>query len=387
MTPVYRGRGFEFMSTPLASRIFQAISEEETDSLSFADYMRFCLYEPEVGYYARPESRRLGRGGDFFTSVSVGAGFGFLLGLAVEERWKAAGKGDFLVVEQGAHDGQLARDIVAGLEERRSVLANSLHYVVHEPRPAQARALEETLEGTKIEVATAPPTKRAPRGLYLANELLDAFPVHRIRWENGEWRELRVRGGHQSGLDWVTMALSPGSRLEEAAMAIPVKDRPEGYTTEICLELESWIDDAVAWFDRGAWWVIDYGREAEDFFAPGRVEGTLRGYRNHRRCDDPFESPGEVDLTADVNFTDVNRVAAAQGLVPEPLTDQNHFLVGAAASWLRAVEAGGPAALESNRQRLRQFQTLTHPGLMGRAFKVAEFRRNTTGIGTSHLTS
>lgn len=375
------------MTTALAERIFQAISEAPSGSISFADYMRRCLYDSEFGYYTAEEGREIGRGGDFFTSVSVGAGFGFLLGWAAEHRWREwfGEPKEFRVVEQGAHDGRLARDFLAGLRERRSPLAETVRYLICEPDDGRRKRLEAALEedrnGQGIEIVDEPPGRAEPGsvGLFLCNELLDAFPVHRLRRENGAWWEWRVRRNPEEGrpFAWVTAPLEPGSPLAAAAEAIPCAEPlPENYTTEICLEVDPWMAGAARWFERGAWWVIDYGREADDYFSPERSDGTLRGYREHRRCDDPFKAPGETDLTADVNFTDLNRAAVAAGLERVGLSDQHHFLIKAAEPWLREIETGGAAALEANRKRLRQFQTLTHPGLMGRAFKVAEYRRD-----------
>ncbi|MCB1232387.1 MAG: SAM-dependent methyltransferase [Verrucomicrobiae bacterium] len=367
------------MTTKLVERIFQAISEREPESLSFADYMRICLYDPEEGYYADPRYRKIGRSGDFYTSVSVGDCFGFLLGLAAERRWREdfGSPQSFRIVEQGAHDGQLARDFLAGLKERDSPLAAVARYTIFEPDKLRAKNLVELLRDSapEIEVVSQPPPETAPgsQGLFLGNELLDAFPVCRLRRESGTWRELRVAG---DPLHWQSAPIDPKSDLGEAASRIPnPEDLPDGYTTEICLEIEPWMSEASRWFERGRWWVIDYGREAADYFSPERRNGTLRGYRNHQRCDDPFLAPGETDLTADVNFTEVDRVALRHGLSRIQLADQHHFLIETAKPWLASIEASGPDALAANRKRLRQFQTLTHPDLMGRAFKVAEYWR------------
>lgn len=378
------------MNTTLIDRIFHAIEAEETKSISFADYMRSCLYDNEFGYYTRPEGREIGRGGDFYTSVSVGEGFGFFLGWAAEKRWREwfGNPKEFLIIEQGAHDGRLAMDILSGLDERNSPLAEAVRYQICEPDPGRRERLEESLQAggfaERIAIVSEISEKPEPGsvGLFLCNELLDAFPVHRIRRVEGDWRECRVVRGAEpnsesgSAFAWSYEPIADGTELASAASRIPDADSlPEGYTTEICLELAPWMKDATRWFERGAWWVIDYGREAVDYFSPERTDGTLRGYRSHQRCDDPFVAPGEIDLTTDVNFTDLERAAAAEGLKGEGLTDQHHFLIKAAEPWLREIEVGGPAALEANRKRLRQFQTLTHPSLMGCAFKVAEYRR------------
>lgn len=349
--------------------IFHAIRENPMQSIGFAEYMGLCLYHPRHGYYADPASRRIGRAGDFFTSVSVGDTFGRLLGHAVESRLEPP----FRLVEQGAHDGRLALDIVRGLAERHPVAA--IDYTIFEPDPDRRRSLEIHLApetaSLPIRVADTWPAAPAPAGLFLCNELLDALPCGRVRWENGVWRERRVALDRQETLTWISAPI--GAFAPEVA-AIDTSQLPDGYTTEVFPIYDAWIATARRWFgERGIWWIIDYGHEEEDFYAPGRIDGTLRAYREHRQIDDPFSDPGHTDLTADVNFSRLDRAAAAVGLRRNAFTDQHHFLILAAAPWLRSIEAGGAPALEKNRSRLRQFQTLTHPGLMGRAFKVAEY--------------
>ena len=369
--------------TALRRKIFQAIRESEAGSISFADFMAACLYDPDQGYYASPGARPIGRGGDFYTSVSVGAGFGYFLALAIERQWhdEFGGETPFLIVEQGAHDGRLALDIIAGLRERGGRLAEpgALSYQIHEPDAARRCELERRLAddpgavGLSV-VAAVPETPAAPVGIFLCNELLDAFPVHRVRWESGVWREWRVGGGEGEGFHWISAEILPCSTLAAGVAEIDPTDLPEGYTTEICLGYDAWMADVARWFGRqGLWWIIDYGFEDSDYFAPDRKEGTLRCFRDHRVTDDPFVDVGLTDLTSDVNFSRLDRSAGACGLIRREFTDQHHFLIRSAAHWLREIEAGGPEVLERNRQRLRQFQTLTHPGMMGRTFKIAEY--------------
>jgi SAM-dependent MidA family methyltransferase len=344
--------------------------------------MALCLYDAGHGYYASPATRPIGRDGDFHTSVSVGAGFGFFLALAIEQRWREDfdGATPFLIVEQGAHDGQLALDIVSGLREHggRWGESRAFRYLIHEPDSSRRLELETRLRevspGGEITVVATVPTTPASAGLFLCNELLDAFPVHRVRWESGAWRERRVGAGEGETFRWISADIAPGGPLAAELEGIVPADFPDGYTTELCLGYDAWMAAASRWFHpRGIWWVIDYGFEAADFFAPERREGTLRCYRDHRVTDDPFHAVGAADLTSDVNFTRLDRAAAASGLARREFTDQHHFLTRAAAPWLHGIEAGGPPELERNRRRLRQFQTLTHPGMMGRSFKVAEY--------------
>jgi SAM-dependent MidA family methyltransferase len=126
-------------------------------------------------------------------------------------------------------------------------------------------------------------------------------------------------------------------------------------------------------FERGLWWIIDYGHERADYYLPQRRTGTLRCYRDHRASEDPFAHPGGQDLTAHVDFTRVEEAAVRGGLSRRRFTDQHHFLVDSARSWLLSLEGRVPDARTA--KRLRQFQTLTHPSMMGQQFKVMELAR------------
>ncbi|MEX2580052.1 MAG: SAM-dependent methyltransferase [Verrucomicrobiales bacterium] len=338
--------------------------------------MELALYHPRQGYYSNPQERPIGRRGDFFTSVAVGDTFGFLLAHALVQAWEKRfdPRRPFVVVEQGGHDGQLARDFLAGLASTGSALSKSVVYRIVEPRSAVRERLDETFRNEGfggIETVATLEEARGEQGLFLCNELLDAFPFRRLAFEEGEWRERKV-GWDEAGQApcWVSRPLP--AELTRYADELGT-DFPEGYATEVCPAVATWMRDAATLFRRGLWWVIDYGYESEDYFARHRADGTLRCYRNHRATDDPFDRPGETDITAHVNFSHLAAAAAGAGLKRERFTDQHHFLVEAARPWLLAIEGEPPG--ESLRQRLRQFQTLTHPGLMGQQFKVAEFSR------------
>ena len=137
-----------FQDTRLLKQVFQRIQENLTKSIPFSEYMEMALYEPELGYYASPEARSIGRRGDFYTSVSVGDTFGFLLGQRLISEWEASfGKTDpFVVVEQGAHDGQLACDILDGLRIAGSPLFEAIEYRIVDPREETRRWLAERFE-------------------------------------------------------------------------------------------------------------------------------------------------------------------------------------------------------------------------------------------------
>ena len=359
--------------TRLLKQVFQRIQENLTKSIPFSEYMEMALYAPELGYYAFPEARSIGRRGDFYTSVSVGDTFGFLLGQRLILEWEVSfGKTDpFVVVEQGAHDGQLACDILDGLRIVGSPLFEAIEYRIVDPREDTRRWLAERFESEglarKVQLVASLEQARAGQGIFLSNELQDAFPVRRIRFENGEWKEWQV-GIEGDELSWVLRALPDELEPYAAAIGSGIK---EGYTTEVCPAALAWMSKAARLFEKGLWWVIDYGYGSDDYYAPHRTDGTPRCYRNHRATENPFEAPGDLDITAHVNFTDLRKAAEAAGLKERLFTDQHHFLIEAAKPWLLSME-GKPPGPEVAR-RMRQFQTLTHPSIMGQQFKVAEY--------------
>ncbi len=347
--------------------------------IPFATFMARVLYHPEWGYYAGGAAR-VGRAGDFFTSVSVGDCFGILLARHVTEvMGLLPGDGAFHIVEQGANDGRLARDILVHL---RLLLPEEdfarIRYAIIEPFPRlrkrQRATLKEKFGSQVVHFAGIEGVAgKCERGLFLSNELLDAFPVHRVVFETERWREIHVVE-KEDGFGESAGDLSD-PRLTAALKGLSVA---EGYRTEICLAASEWMREAASIFGRGLVTVIDYGLVEEAYFSPERNEGTLRGYREHRLVEDLYDGIGETDLTAHVNFSHLARSARASGLDVLGFCEQGRFLVGQAADWMGEIEAAGaPDARTAS--LIRQFQTLIHPGMMGRAFQILTFGKN---VGT-----
>lgn len=357
--------------TPLFHAVFQTISKTEDLSIPFSDYMRLVLYHPEQGYYSRLSENRIGREGDFYTSVTVGETFGFLLAQKISTEWRTRFKssGEFVVVEQGAHDGALALDIVLGIREIDPELAEEFRYRIVEPRQEHRNWLEERFSGERggksIKVLPSLSSAQAEKGIFLCNELVDAFPFDCVRMENGEWRERKVGIDEAGNLCWKSGGVD--ERFVAYVSDLDV-EFPEGYTTEFSPGINGWVAEASGLFSKGLWWVIDYGYDAEDYYSTVRSSGTMRCFREHRATEDPFEEPGNVDITAHVDFSRIGAAAEGYGMKVEEFTDQHHFLIEAAKPWLMGLEGAAPGAQTS--KRLRQFQTLTHPSIMGQQFKV-----------------
>ena len=333
--------------------------------------MQLALYCPDFGYYEK-EKDNVGKQGDFITSVSIGSLFGELLAFQFAE-WLAAGsegaKSPVRIVEAGAHDGKLAADILTGLRECSPGVFERLNYCVVEPSARRKEWQRETLKGFEKQVTWVPEissVKSIPAALetiIFSNELLDAMPIRRFGWDakKKEWFEWGV--GFDGGrFVWAQFPISdfrfPISDLERVL--------PDGYTIETSPAAENWWREAANVLSRGKLVAIDYGLTAEEQFTPERTRGTLRAYYRHHATDDVLANPGEQDLTAHVNFSAVQKIGEGAGLKTEMFCTQPQFLVRIAEKLFQRPDFFG----KWDASRLRQFQTLTHPEHLGRAFRV-----------------
>ncbi len=360
------GTNCKSMST-LAGRLRETILREGV--VSFRRFMETALYEPDSGYYERA---RIGRRGDFQTSVTVGPLFGELLALQFAHWLNALGPdvgGPLFLVEAGAHDGRLAADILQALEIWSPELASRVTYVCWEPSRRRRLWQEQTLSGWRHQVRWVEDWRglgARVRGVIFSNELLDALPFHRFVWarKEGRWRELGV--GWEGG----QFVCRPMEREEvEFAPAMPEALRellPDGFCTEYCPAAEDWWAGAAGALEAGRLVAIDYGLDECDFFAPHRSGGTARGYRDHQLVDDLPRNPGEQDLTAHVNFTRIRQAGERAGLETETDASQARFLTRI----LAALQRSGGAPESWFARRAGAFQTLTHPDHFGRAFRV-----------------
>jgi SAM-dependent MidA family methyltransferase len=326
--------------------------------MRFDRFMELALYHPEHGYYATP--RPLGRTGDFFTSVSVGPLFGRLLVRQFRQMAELLNEDEFWIVEQGAHNGQLARDI---LEEYRSLPAfpGKLRYLIVErsraAREAQAQLLSEFGEQVRWVERIEDFAGGKPAGVYFSNELVDAFPV-RVIERDAEWKEMRVTCERGGSLGWCSTAILD-DELRDAVKELALPELP-GYRTEINLEARRWMRETAGFLRRGYILTIDYGHPASLYYAPFRREGTLTCFREHRQGRDVLAEPGRNDITAQVDFTALAHVGEKAGWATLGFVDQQRLLTG-------IVECESDAVRPAD---VRAFQTLTHPEHLGSRFKA-----------------
>jgi SAM-dependent MidA family methyltransferase len=366
----------------LVEHLHKCITSE--GALPFDRFMRECLYAPGIGYYARSQSDP-GRRSDFYTSVSVGSVFGRLLADQMVNLWQRHfPESPLILVEQGAHGGQLALDILNHLQKAHPACYQHSRYCVIEPQ-AGLRSLQETklLPHRDCLVFFK---NLADSGLgsqpifFISNELLDSFPVKLLSYEEKRWKEHwiledELGGGFVREKRNVT---DPDLLREIERWNLPTL---EGYQAEICLESGPWMRNLGRTLSAGFILTMDYGFQASDLYAPERSQGTLSCYSLHQRDHDPLKHPGEKDITAHVNFSLLRQEGEFMGWNTVFFNDQHHALIEAARlGFLHEMEdkiLRDPQD-EEVRKAIRQFQTLTHPGIMGTQFK---FLLQGKGIG------
>ncbi len=345
---------------------------ESRGEISFARFMELALYHPGHGYYER-HLKQTGREGDFFTSVNVGGLYGELLGVDFARRLKQLPAGGLHLVEAGAHDGQLALDLLGYLAEYEKELFRRVEYWIIEPSVLRAQKQFDRLAryNGKVRWVQGWSEVEEYRGICFSNELFDAMPVHVFRWdaENKNWREWGVANTNGT-FRWKPLPAEKESlnaqkllaRLPEELLAV----LPDQFTVEVSPEAVSWWLRAAHSLVEGWLCTVDYGLLQEDFLQPHRARGTLRGYSRHRAVGSILEAVGEQDITTHVNFSLLIAAGESAGLKTEQFVHQGTFLKAI----IEQIERKPEAFPLWTAMRYRQLTSLLHPEHLGRAFKV-----------------
>ncbi len=398
----------------------QIIEQEirEHGPIPFSRYMQLCLYHPELGYYSR-NAEQFGKAGDFYTSSDVHAVFGRLLARQFEEIWRALGSpGEIEILELGPGRGLFAQDVLAWTEKKFPQLFQALHYSLAEQSPKLRDRLRSVLalflESGKASSVSENPAERlshqrlmpwfsdisgsqpatpadAPDSFYssaektakgaaapdnamiertlgaevpiivFANEFFDALPVEIISSEGS----LRISATDGRFVEtWV-----PPS-AEELALLDRYGVHPElGERVEVPLLAQRYMARLAASVGKGVIIAIDYGYTREEQLA-GRHRGTVMAYRQHSATPDPYEAPGEQDLTAHVNFTALSAAAEESGMQAQPLLTQSQFLMGIGEP-NQFADAFEDCRVPQERAKVAlQLKHLVTPAGMGESFHV-----------------
>jgi SAM-dependent MidA family methyltransferase len=339
--------------------------------------MDLALYDPEFGYYARA-AQRSGRTGDFFTSVDVGPLFGALLEIQIAEMATKLGCPErhptFDLVEAGAGNGRLSADILAAMREHDPALLESVRLHLVEASPA-ARAQHDTvLSDFSLRLASSSASlPDSVDGVIVANELLDAMPVHHVVQREHELHEIYVDADGQR------LCLTEGPlsspRIADYLERLGVELEP-GWRAEINLAAVDWIREAARRLRRGFMILIDYGHEARELYSVTHSSGTLTTFSGHRSAGPEsavpawLASPGNQDITAHVDFTSVRMAAETAGLTTIAFLDQTYFLLGLLPSIPSFPSIRNPQSAT------RSLQSLVMPGGLGSTQKVLILGQN-----------
>jgi SAM-dependent MidA family methyltransferase len=328
------------VSGALLERIRQEI-DGNRGWISFARYMELALHAPGLGYYAAG-TEKFGAGGDFVTAPELGALFGRTLARQLREFPT--------VLEVGAGSGALAETLLKELDCEYFILETS----------AELRDRQQKRLGGKVKFLDALPQRFT--GAVVANEVVDAMPVHAVAWRDAGVMERGV--AFQEGkLLWQEREATGGLRNEAQKIEVPIP-----YESEVGLAGSAWMRTIGEKLESGAIFVIDYGFPRREYYHPQRSMGTLMCHQRHRSHDDVFLEPGGQDITAHVDFSALAAAAREAGLDVLGYATQAQFLVNCGITDVLG-ETNAENALHYA-PIAAQAQKLLSPAEMGELFKV-----------------
>lgn len=341
---------------------------EQGGWITFARYMELALYAPGLGYYTAG-AHKFGAAGDFVTAPELSPLFGRTL--ARQAVQVMAGSAPH-ILELGAGSGKLAVDLLGELEVLSSLPDGyAILEVSADLRERQRTLMRERLPHLAERVRWLDALPERFSGLVVANEVLDALPVHLVHWQDSALAERGVAAG-EGGFIWQERPITD-SALLHAAQQISV---PDGYVSEICPAACGLVNSLAGCLERGALLFIDYGFGAREFYHPQRSNGTLMCHYRHHAHGDPFHLPGLQDITAHVNFTGVAECGIDVGLELLGYTSQAFFLLNCGITGL--LEDTLPENLRDYLPLSAQLQKLTSPAEMGELFKAMALGKGMT---------
>ena len=370
----------------LRHRIEQEIHER--GPIPFSRYMELCLYHPDLGYYSR-NAEQFGKAGDFYTSSDVHAVFGRLLARQFEEMWRALGSPEQIeLLELGPGRGLFAQDVLDWSEKKFPDFFRAVRYVLVESSAAlrerirktlvrhlksgKARCEPEVFSREKVgKDTTSVVPKQAPKDgalapevpvIVFANEFFDALPVEVLSVKGS----LRIDSRDGRFIETWTQPPPP----EELEFLDRHSIHPEAdERLEAPLAAQQFMDRIAAGIQRGFLLAIDYGYTREEQLA-GRHRGTLKAVRQHSISANPYEAPGEQDITADVNFTALAAAVEKHGMQTQRLITQSQFLMGIGEA-NQFADAFEECRLPQERAKVAlQLKHLVTPAGMGESFQV-----------------
>lgn len=359
----------------LRHEIHRAI-QKHNGWIDFAQFMELALYAPGLGYYVAGSSK-LGSSGDFVTAPQLGHLFAATLARACSAQLDKCGLKHSVILELGAGTGQLAKDLLLALKELGTLPERYLILEVSpELKERQAHLLSSLPQEITTQVEWLSQWPDAFQGVLIANEVLDAFAVHRVEKRVEGWWELGV--GIEEG-ELVERAKPLNNALLMRELQRLPSDIPTPYQTEVNLSALALINTLAESLLAGAAFFIDYGFPAREFYHPQRHQGTLMCHYRHIAHTDPLLLLGLQDITSHVDFTAVARRARERGLAVKDYSSQARFLLDH--GLLELLTQPNPLVNEASLRQSQEVNMLMSPAEMGELFKVLVLGRGEVNMG------
>lgn len=364
----------------LRTIIFNRIHEK--GKIPFSEFMDLCLYHPIHGYYNTREEKT-GKRGDYYTSPTVHSVFGRLLARQLREMAELLGKGPFWVIEAGAGKGTLAKNILDVVAQEYPSLFERLRYGIVESSPSfiEEQKIGLAPHGEKVAWLDLHAVEAATlQGCFLANEFADAFPVHRVVFENGKLQEIYVT--EEAGNFREILGEPSAEEIPQYLDDLEVR-LDEGQRAEVSLAVLKWFDRVGRAMRRGFLLIIDYGYVAQELYDSRRRSGTLTCYFRHTCSNDPYRHVGLQDMTSHVNFSGLIKKGESMGFVFTGFVPQYQFLLSLGfLDEVGRLREKGLSAEDSLMEGLTMKRLILPNGGMGDTFKVLIQHK---GISEVHL--
>lgn len=354
-------------------QLLSVIRQQITDAggkITFADYMKLCLYAPGLGYYSAG-SQKLGQLGDFTTAPEISALFSQTLSRHIKDVFQQLEQANIL--EFGAGSGKMAADILKELENKQFLPEQ--YYIVEasaDLRERQQQTVQEVIPHLADKVIWLNTIPENFVGVVLANEVCDAMPIHCLQFEAGKVRERYIKNDGQQ-LQWCTGKISL-PHLAKRAIEIQSLIGDSDYLTEVNLAAEGWLASIADKLQQGAVFIIDYGYPQATYYHPQRTSGSLMCYYQHHGHDNPLILQGLQDITAHVDFTALAQTAIDNDLEVAGFQSQADFLLAGGITELTLAHDTADELVLL--QQASEIKRLTLPTEMGENFKVLTLCRN-----------
>ncbi|MEE3003034.1 MAG: SAM-dependent methyltransferase [Pseudomonadota bacterium] len=335
----------------------------ESGPISFAEFMQYALYTPSTGYYMS-NNYQIGKKGDFHTAPEISAMFGHCIANQINEYIRQ--NNEISILELGPGSGKLAKDILENIKKPECIKK----YLMLELSPSLKEKQKETTKSiSKVPISHISKLPTDFKGIIIANEVIDAMPVHRFKIANKL---------HEQYVELKNNELIPvfkptkNKDLIEQVYALNL-DLPLGYESEINLALPSWINSLSDCLKQGIILLIDYGYDQQEYYHPERNDGTLKCFHQQKAHNNPFINIGSQDITAHVDFTKTAKAALKSNLEIEGYVEQAHFLLN-----LDLINIAQQYYAKDPLNSAKEMKLLTMPSEMGSLCKVLGLSKGIT---------